>query len=249
MRWLALPLLLLCTQLVAQRPVRFHGGFGVAGGTYNFDSDLAGFTDDATAGLLQAEFEVTTRRGFGGGMRYEYFTTKNDEGLFRDPNNAFDEGVQARSGTFLAHATYLISQHRFQMPMRVGLLVNGLTLDDDAAANPETSYVSVGPFFEIEPELTLLRAGPLQWSLYAQLGFGIAGTAIDVDGDFRDYDSTSGFGMVEAGTRLRVGPAEFGLAFIGRYQSMDRSDIESGSFVYGYDSDFQGVLVSAGFTF
>src|SRR5690606_38824 len=120
---------------------------------------------------------------------------------------------------------------------------NGLTLDDDAVSNPETKYVSVGPFFEIEPELTLVRAGKLQWSIYAQLGIGIAATAIDVDGDFRDYESSSAFSMVEAGTRLRIGGADIGLAFIGRYNSMDRSDIESGSFVYGYDAGFQGVLI------
>ena len=30
---------------------------------------------------------------------------------------------------------------------------------------------------------------------------------------------------------------------------MDRSDIDSGSFIYGYDSGFQGVLFSAGFSF
>lgn len=249
MRWLALPLLLLSTQLVAQRTIRFHGGLGVAGGTYNFDSDLSGFDDNATSGLLQAEFEVTNTRGFGGGFRYEHFITEDNEGLFPDANNAFDQGTQARSGTFLAHATYLVSQHRFRMPVRVGLLINGLTLDDDGATNPETTYVSAGPFFEIEPEVTLVRAGALEWSLYAQLGFGIAGTSIEVDGDFRDYDSASGFGMIEAGTRLHVGQANFGIAFIGRYHSMDRSDIEGNSFIYGYDSDFQGVLISAGFSF
>ena len=249
MRWLALPLLLLSAELVAQRPIHFHGGFGVAGGTYNFDSDLAGFDDDATAGLLQAEFEVTSRRGFGGGFRYEYSMTENNEGLFRDVGNPFDEGTQARSGTFLAHATYLIHQHRFRMPVRVGLLINSLTLDDDGAVNPETSYFSAGPFFEIEPEVTLLHAGAFEWSIYAQLGFGVAGTSIEADGDFRDYESTSGFGMIEAGTRVHVGPANFGIAFIGRYQSMDRSDIEGGTFIYGYDSDFEGVLISAGFSF
>lgn len=249
MRWLALPLLVLSSALVAQRPVHFHGGFGVAGGTYAFDSDLAGFDDDATAGLFQTEFEVTNRRGLGGGIRFEYFVTEEDEGLFRNPSNIFDEGTQARSSTFLLHGTYLVSQHRFRMPVRIGLLINSLTLDDEGTINPETNYFSAGPFFEIEPEVTLVRAGPVRWSLYAQLGFGIAGTSIDVDGDFRDYDSASGFGMIEAGTRMRVGPANFGIAFIGRYQSMDRSDIEAGSFIYGYDSDFEGLLISAGFSF
>ncbi|MFN3244158.1 MAG: hypothetical protein ACE37K_21815 [Planctomycetota bacterium] len=248
MRWLALPLLLLTTPLVAQRPL-FRGGIGISFGTYTFESDLAGFDDDATAGLFQAEFEVTTRRGFGGGIRYEAFATDDDESLFRDPGNPFDRGTQATSGTFLGHFTYRIQQHRFEMPVRVGVLLNGLVLDDQGSVNPETTYASIGPFFEVEPELTLVRAGAVRWTIYGQFGFGVAGTAIDVDGDFRDYESDSGFLNVEAGTRVAFGPAEFGLAFIGRYQSMDRSDIESGQFVYGFDAGYEGLLLTAGFRF
>lgn len=72
-------------------------------------------------------------------------------------------------------------------------------------------------------------------------GFGVAGETYY-------FESTSGFGMIEAGARLHVGSANFGIAFIGRHQSMNRSDIESGILIYGYDSDFQGVLFSAGFS-
>jgi len=248
MRWLALLPLLLTTPLLAQRPL-FRGGLGFSGGRYDFDSDLAGFDDDATAGLFQAEFEVVSRKGFGGGVRYEAFTTDDDEGLFRDPSNPLDRGTRATSGSFQGHFTYLIRQHRFEMPMRVGVLFNGLLLDDKGTVNPETRYASLGPFFEFEPEVTLVRSGNLRWSLYGQFGVAITGTAIDVDGDFRDYVSDSAFLNVEAGTRLAFGPAVFGLAFIGRYQSMDRSDIEAGQFVFGFDGGYEGVLLTAGVRF
>ena len=248
MRWLALPLLLLTTPLIAQRP-QFRGSLGFSGGSYDFDSDLAGFRDDATAGLFQAEFEVVSKRGYGGGVRYEGFTTDEDKSLFRDPGNPSDRGTQASSGTFQAHFTYRMQQHRFEMPVRVGLLFNGLVLDDQGAVNPETTYASLGTFFEIEPELTLVRSGSLRWTLYGQFGFGVAATAIDVDGDFRDYESDSGFFNLEAGTRIAFGPAEFGLAFIGRYQSMDSSDIEAGQFVPGFDTGYEGLLLTAGFRF
>ncbi len=79
--------------------------------------------------------------------------------------------------------------------------------------------------------------------------FGVGGTSIEVDGGFRDYESATGFGMVEAGTRLRIGRAQVGIAFIGRYQSMDRSELEGNSFIFGYDSEFEGVLFTAGFCF
>jgi hypothetical protein len=120
-------------------------------------------------------------------------------------------------------------------------LINGFVLDEQTVANPETTYLSVGPFFEVEPELVLLRRGKLEWSIYGQFGFG--------DGDFRDYESATGFGMVAAGTRLRIGRAQVGIAFIGRYQSMDRSELKGNSCIFGYDSEFEGVLFTAGFCF
>lgn len=250
MRWLSMVFVLISSSIVAQdeRP-HFRGSFGMAGGTYHFDSDLTGFDDSVNAGLLQARFEYTSARRVGGGIRFEYFGTNRDEGLFPDPADLSDYGTQARSSTLLAHATFRLEQHRFTMPVRVGLLVNGLILDDRSAVDPETSYLSAGPFFEIEPELVLTRRGELQWSVYAQLGFGAGSTAIDVDGISRDYRSTVGFGMVEAGTRLRIGKAQIGIAFIGRYQSMDRSEFEDNSFIFGYDSEFEGVLLTAGFSF
>jgi hypothetical protein len=250
MRWVALLLLLLSAPLVAQRSrPYFHVGLGVAGGNYSFDSDLSGFDDNASAGFLMLEFEATTRKGFGGGLRYEYFVSDDEEGLFRDPNNALDQGTQARSGTLFAHATYLVTQHRFSMPVRVGLLFNGLTLDDGGSSNPESTYGSIGPLFEVEPELTLTRANGLQWSIYGQLGVGVAATSIEFDGDSRDYESTSAFATIEAGTRLRLLSFDIGLAFVGRYQGMDRSDIRRGNFVEGYDASFQGIMLSAGFSF
>lgn len=250
MRLLALAVFLLSASVVAQgtRP-HFRGSFGVAGGNYHFDSDLAGFDDEVDAGLLQARVEYTGRKHIGGGIRFEQFGTDRDEGLFRDPTNFFDRGTQARSSTLLAHGTFLFQQHRFTMPVRIGLLVNRFVLDDHSATNPETTYLSLGPFFEVEPELVLLRRGKLEWSVYGQFGFGVGGTSIEVDGDPRDYDSSTGFAMVEAGTRLRIGKALLGIAFIGRYQSMDRSEFEGNSFIFGYDSEFEGVLFTAGFRF
>ena len=250
MRWLALAFLLLSASVVAQdaRP-HFHSSFGVAGGNYHFDSDLSGFDGGVGAGLLQARVEYTTTQHVGGGIRFEHLDTDRGEGLFRDPTNIFDRGTQARSSTLLIHGTFRVEQHRFTMPIRVGLLINGFVLDEQTVANPETTYLSVGPFFEVEPELVLLRRGKLEWSIYGQFGFGVGGTSIEVDGSFRDYESATGFGMVEAGTRLRIGRTQVGIAFIGRYQSMDRSELEGNSCILGYDSAFEGVLFTAGFCF
>jgi hypothetical protein len=253
MRWLPpLALSILAADLSAQTPVfraslGFSGGF--SGGSYGFTSDLAGFDDDADADLVQAEFEATSARGFGGGLRYERSATESGAGLFRDPAFPADPGLRATNDALRIHFTYRLQQHRFEMPIRAGLHFGGLTLEDEAALTPDTRYSSFGPFFEVEPELLLLRAGAARWSVYGQLGVGIAGTAIEIDGDPRDYRSDSALFDVEFGTRVSFGLAEIGLAFVGRYQSMNPSDVEAGQFVYGFDAGFEGVMLSAGVRF
>ncbi|MFK7742228.1 MAG: outer membrane beta-barrel protein [Planctomycetota bacterium] len=250
MRRLAPFALLLATPLVAQRFERpfFRGGVGFAGGQYGFDSSQGGFDDRTDAGLFLAEFEGTSRYGYGGGFRFEREITRNDDGLFRT-NDPFDEGTEARNATFFGHFTYRIAEHRFAMPIRIGLLFHSLTLEDTNNVDPDATYSTLGPYFEIEPEFTMVRSRHFRWSLYGLFGAGVGGTAIDIDGDARDYTSSTGFLSVEAGTRMSFGPAELGVAFVGRYRSMDDSEVEFGQFVFGYDDDFQGLLVTLGVRF
>ena len=93
------------------------------------------------------------------------------------------------------------------------------------------------------------QRGEFRWTIFGQLGFGVAGTSIDVDGDSRDYTSDSGFFNLELGTRASYGVLELGLAFVGRYHSMDSSSIEAGQFVYGFDAGYEGFLLTAGVRF
>jgi hypothetical protein len=48
---------------------------------------------------------------------------------------------------------------------------------------------------------------------------------------------------------LRLGPVELGIGVVGRWRSMDESDVENGLVVLGYDSEFRGLLVSGGVVF
>ena len=54
--------------------------------------------------------------------------------------------------------------------------------------------------------------------------------------------------MASSGHRAATA-AGLGLAFLGRYQSMDQSTAVGGQFVYGFDSSFHGLLLSAGVRF
>lgn len=244
--------LLTAAALPAQQPQgRFRATVGLAGGSYGFDSELAGFDDRGDAGMLQLAAEGTTSAGIGGGLRLELAATDDADGLFR--SSAADTGTEARNLNVFGHFTYRIEQHRFAMPVRVGLMCNSLRLDDRDGGRPDHDYLSLGPAFEIEPELTLLRRRPLRWSIYGLLGLGAGATTIDVEGDPRDYESSTACFAIEAGTRLCLDHAEFGLAYIGRFRSMARSTFErygsSYDYVQGYDDDFQGLLLTFGVRF
>jgi|GEM_PF-2952640 len=254
MHRLTLALLTLALPITAQEPV-FRGSIGFSGGSYGFTSDLPEFDDSADADMFLARFEATTAGGYGGGFRFESLTSDDTNGLFREPlnsnnpNGPLTAGTKARNDTFQAHFTYLVRQHRFEMPVRAGLILNGLVLDEQTATTPESDYVSFGPYIEIEPEVTLLLRETVRWSAYGQFGFGVARTDIDIDGDPRDYSSDTSFANIELGMRVLLGPAEISVAYVGRFQSMDQSSIESGQFVYGFESDYQGLLLTAGVRF
>lgn len=246
----ASPLLLLLvllptTPLLAQdreRP-RWRIATGLAGGRFDFETDGSAADDDTDAGLFRIEFEGTSARGLGGGLRIEGIGSDDD--LFAGAG--FDP-VEARNSSLFGHFTYRLQEHRFAMPIRAGLLLNGLTLEDQVTS-AEADYVSFGPYFEIEPEVTLAGGGSTTWTLYGRLGAGAAVTVIDIDNDPNDYDSSTGFAGLEAGTRLSFGKVELSLAYVGRWQSMDESDVENGMVALGYDASFQGLFFGVGVVF
>ena len=242
-----LPTLLLClaAPLAAQEreAPRFRIAMGLAGGNFDFDTDGSNLDGDTDAGLFRLQFEGTSRSGFGGGLRLESYASDDD--LFVDNGFAASE---AAVGTLFAHFTYRFEQHRFAMPVRIGLMLNGLTLTEKAT-DDESTYGSVGPYLELAPELTLARSGAVRWSVYGEAGIGVGGTVAEFDGDSNNYESATGFFGLEFGTRLQLSAFELGLAYIGRWQSMDESDPENGLVAFGYDAQFQGLMLTLGVVF
>ena len=124
---------------------------------------------------------------------------------------------------------------------------NNLTIE--ANSGGENESLSLGPYVEIAPELTLIHVGPTRWTIYGELGGGYTYTEIELDGVSQEFDSNSTFIGVEVGTRLRLGMFEAGLGFLSRFQDTDESDPEGGVVVTAFDSTFTGVLVSAALRF
>ncbi|MBL8730551.1 MAG: hypothetical protein JNM25_19185 [Planctomycetes bacterium] len=222
---------------------RFRIQFAGAGGELEHRTDNSLLDGETDAGLFRFQFEGISRRGFGGGLRFEGIGSDDD--LFAD---AGFNASEARSSSLYLHFTYRATARRFTMPVRFGLWLNGYVLEDRVLGD-EVTYGSIGPYLELAPEFRLVDRRRLTWSLYGELGAGVAGTGIDVDNDSNDYySSTISYG-VELGTRLRTGPFELGIAYVLRGQAMDESDPENGLVVLGYDSQFRGLLISASVLF
>ena len=156
--------------------------------------------------------------------------------------------TEARRANLYFHFTYRAEVRNFAMPVRIGLMLDGYELEENVS-NDDITYGSIGPYLELAPEFSLIRERHFSWSLYGEAGIGVAGTGIDIEGDPEDYSSATAFFGLEAGTRIRMGPVELGVGFIGRWTNMDESDEENGLVVLGHDTEFVGLLVSGGVVF
>jgi hypothetical protein len=235
----------------AQEPERFDPrirlNFGYAYGEYRFEEIGSNADDETDADLYRMHVEMLTERGIGGGFRAEVMVSEGD--LFRDAGFL---DTEARQGSFFGHFTYLVEGHRFAMPVRAGFLADFLTLEEEVTEN-EIDYFTFGGRFEIAPEITLARSRGFGLAMYGEMGMGFGFTTIEVN-DFTSNDDdefeagTFYFGL-EAGMRMRFGKATLGVAYLGRWQSMDESDDEDGLFIFGYDAEFNGILFNLGVTF
>ena len=222
---------------------RFRIGVGLSGGSFDFETEGSNLEDSESAGMFRLQFEGTSSRGFGGGLRLESLATDDD--FFVDAGFA---ATEVGNGSLFGHFTSRVEAHRFAMPIRAGLLLNGLVLDE-VSSNDEVTYGSFGPYFEIAPEVVLARSGKTQWSLYGEVGFGGGVTFIDIEGDANEYESSTGFFGLEFGTRLLLNKIELGLAVVSRWQSMDESEPEGSQVVRAYDADYHGLMFTFGVVF
>lgn len=244
---LLLPLLLALPAIAQDDPsARWRVALGLGAGSLDYDEDGLPRSDSGSAGAFRLGFEGTSRRGFGGGLRIESFAA--EELALDNAGNDYDVGF----GSLFGHFTYRLQNHRFAMPIRIGLIANALTADNaTSAVADEASFGTVGIYTELAPEFTLTRHRSLEWTLYGEVGLGGGATTVEVDGDDREWDSSTVFTGLEFGSRLYVGLCELSLAFVGRWQSMDESDPDGDPAVtfLPYDASFTGVMFGFGLVF
>lgn len=235
---------LLTLPLVAQdrQPHHWRIGLGLGAGSYDYETDGSDLDGKTDAGAFRLMFEGVGER-FGGGLRLESFASDDD--IFAD-RGAPD--VEATNGSMFGHFTYRIANERFLMPIRAGLLLNSQSLSATNSGD-DVDFVSVGPMVEIAPDFALVHGRIARWSLFGELGLGAGATVIDVADSIDTYSSTSTFVGLELGTRARFGIFEVGLSWIGRWQSMDESDVENGVSIRANDAKISIVMLQLGVAF
>ncbi len=222
---------------------RFRIELGLGAGDLEHTTESSPLDGATDAGMFRLHFEAFATNGFGGGVRYEVFASDDD--LFVP---AGFNATEASTGSLFAHVSYRVEAAQFAMPLRAGLLFAQHTLDDKVA-DQETDFTSLGVQFEAAPEFFLTRDADFSWSLHAGLGFGIGATVVESDGLPGDFESDTGFLGLEIGTRVRFSAVELGLSYVLRSHSMDESDPEGGLAIFGYDSQFDGVMLSVAAVF
>ena len=251
MRRLLTSVLFLAPSLVSQeewyddgkyRP-RFEVQFALAGGQFEHHTEGSNLRDDSDGGLFRFRFEGLTSKNVGGGFRFE--AIGSDDDLFVEQGFAASE---ARSWTGYGHFTYRVEMGRFQMPARIGILYNYYKLSE-VVSDVDITYSSVGPYFELAPEIFVFDRRNFAWSFYGEFGGGFAVTWIDIANNPDHFYSSTLMTGFEAGTQFRAGPVQFGFAFCGRWQWMAESETENGFVVLGYDSEFTGFLISGSAVF
>lgn len=237
MRLRLLPIAALLTLPLAAQDdsaARWRIALGLGAGTLDYKDGGQPDTYSEDGGAFRLGFEGTSRRGFGGGVRFERFAaTGYDVPAF---GTTFDLSI----GSLFGHFTYRVEQQRFAMPIRVGFLANSASLE----STNELTAATAGVMVEIAPEVTLVTAQSASWTLYGEFNLGTGVTVVELDANDEQWDSTTNFTGAEIGTRVYIGPCELSLAYVGRWQSMDQTDPGdlSGTVLTGYDADFNGVM-------
>lgn len=237
---------LLASSLLAQEPVRpelprWRIELGLAGGQLEHLTESSNLDGDADAGMFRVGLEAFGKSGLGGGIRYEAWAS--DDNLF-----ASAPAVEAQTGSLFAHLSYRFGEQDFLMPLRGGLLLHNHRLDPGSSVD-EIDFATAGMLIEVSPEFILTRTESVRWSLYGTLGLGTGFTTIESDALASDFDSTTNFFGVDIGTRVAFGAFEVGLSYVLRRHEMDRSDPENSLVVFGYDSTFDGIMLTLGAVF
>lgn len=228
------------------RVPRFRVGLGLAPGRFELDEAGAASRRDRTdTAFARLELDGVSRRGFGGGFRFEGM--RSDDDLFAGTGTR----VEATGRSFYGHFTWQLRERSFGMRTRFGAMLDRLDVANEPGSGSafEVDYTTIGPYFEMEPELVVYRRGPLSVSAFARFGIGGGITLIERTGDGREWDSTTGMIGFETGARLRYLHLELQSSYLGRWRSMDRSGFEGGSAIDSYDSTFHGLFFGFGVAF
>lgn len=156
-------------------------------------------------------------------------------------------------GVFLAAAYRATMGSSFRLPVRFGPYLEETTLEDANLTDGDISVTNVGMKLSAEPEFVLTqRIGEggrvSELSVYTEFACG-AGPSMTED----DVDSEDGYAFLfnwELGFRYRFANGlTAGLSYIARKNYAGATESYDNAVFFGQDSDFAGVLLTAGWRF
>lgn len=221
----------------------FFTEISLGGGSFEHRTKGSDLDDKTSAGYFKLQFEGFSDMGFGGGIRIE--AVGSDDNLFEGTANPLS---QAGSGELFLYFGYRPRLERWELPMRVGLILHNYGLEENISGD-RIDYTSGGIRFEIVPDFALVQRQNLRWSLYSALSFGFGSTTVSTDPDTFEADSTTAMFGFDLGTRLRIGLLDLGVGYVYRSQTVDDSEVVGSFYYLGVEQEFSGLQVTLGVVF
>ncbi len=225
------------------KPPSFTLELTLGAGDFEHDTSGTPLDGETDAGLLRGRFEGFGESGFGGGVEIE--AIKSDDDLFT--NAGFGES-EASSLEIFGYGAYRVHSGNFLMPIRFGVFGREYQIEQQTPSG-EVEVTSLGIKLAAEPDIAFVATENVRFGVFANVALGIGISEVETNLSSTKWDtSTTTFGF-DAGLRLRLSIATLSLAYIHREEAIDESDVEGGTRIPAFDTDFDGVALTLGFNF
>lgn len=218
----------------------FRGEVSYSEGRLEHRSGEAYFDGKADASFGRIQLEGFADMGLGGGLKLHRSESLDDLAAPAGPGD-----VEAERSSWFLHASYLLLDSRFRLPIRLGWLHHDLELRHRLSGDTATCECA-GIQLELEPELLLVAEGRFQCSLFGNFGLARTKATSEVHGiDFLsgDVHSHAWFGGFEVGSRISWNHCGIGMSYLWQRQSIEDGVIDDS------EVDFEGILFTVGVVF
>lgn len=222
----------------------FQGDLILAPGTYKHDvTGTTSLDDSSEASFVRMRAEGFAPEGLGGGIALDAIGSDDD---------LFDRGAAYAGGDLFLYGGYRFGAEDVRVPVRLGLLVSGRTLELKDSSDTELNWSSLGVGFEVAPQIRLLGSanGFSLWA-FGDFRMGVMGTEIEVETSLGapTWDTASLLWGAHMGLRGQVQQFQFSLGYLGSLFAAAESDSKGGITLRESSDTFNGFAIGLGLAF